>query len=92
MPALWQHLRELQAGSAWVVAGRGPTEVKHSKGDPRFLLSRSTNGQVYQAPGPDGRGVKGQGGVRVTVGRTDVTVSHEKWIWGLRTTWWEGQE
>lgn len=43
----------------------------HSKGDPRFFLSRSLNGQVSQAPSPEGRGVKEQGGEE----RTDVTMS-----------------
>lgn len=44
---------------------KGPTEVMHSKGNPRFFLSRSLNGQVHQAPGQEGQEVKGQGGVRV---------------------------
>lgn len=71
---------------------KGAYRGEHSKGDPRFLLSRSPSGQVYQAPGPDRRGVKGQGGVRVKVWRSDITVSREKWTWGLRTAWWEEQE
>ena len=38
-------LQGLQAGSARVVAGRGPKGGQLSKGDPSFLLSTSCDGQ-----------------------------------------------
>lgn len=55
MLALWQRLQELQAGSTGVVVGRGTEEGMFPKGNPRFLLSTSHNGQVYQGPSPEGR-------------------------------------
>lgn len=77
----------LQAGSAGVLAGRGPEEVMFPKGNPRFLLSTSHNGQVYQDPSPEGQRVKGQGGVGSVVRWGGLrSVSSDEYSCGLRPT------
>lgn len=81
------------AGGLCVGGGRkGAYRGEALQGRPQVSSEQVPNGQVYQAPGPDGRGVKGHGGVRVKVGRSGITVSREKWTWRLRTARWEGQE